>query len=903
MPRGNHNHGGRGGRGGRGSHARGSPYRGPWRGNGRGGRGRGKGGRGGGGGSGGGHMDEFDFPIQQWPADQPPTPGYETPRGRGRARGRGIPNVFTIHLRGSESPRGQGRGRGDIRNASPRGNSRGGGRGAGYLNSKLRVDAPLSKLLFEDRPLLKPIVFVRSVHTATLFQSEDDILQPVSESAADNEESHVPTADQVTRIFSGVPEREALSSSSEDEEALEEIDFKDIGRLQAEVDAAAALVQTGGPSVKAADTTIVEEKFTGFYIDTTPSGPNPHPTDDRIPVGRTTGVLGEQLQDDEEVIVYVAPHPRIKASQPQEVQSQLEVGVVREIPKTSFLTDVGVEFAEGARVFGREESTPETIPSSVLPPPAFESVSFSFDPTPRRQQTRRAFPVGGGPRSLLRRSKKARRKSARHFGSYGAMLSEAHLQQEAREKDPRESEQRRGDSDINWGDSDTDAGVTQDAVDEISSGMGAMDLDGEVSLEAMKSFVTSMGAEGSRHVTMDDIADIARMHAEDVEEEKGINGTDGDSSESEEEDKEVEQVIDEQERALIGDREDDSAEEGSSEEYSDDETTPKTAFKTKLEKIRAQPKGKQKVKPLEESSDEAMSVQMVWDDEDEDMDDDEFFDEIEACSEMLEEHAAILTGRDRRIKKQLFRAISEGLDSMVQPAPRKKDKYIPSELQEQWNKDRAKKAENKRRRAEDRLALAMDPIAVHKGGKKGRKAMLAAAKLDSSEDMPNRITNFVSLEQQIRRFIFDLGGKSTMALPPANKETRKKIHELANAFNLKSESKGKGNNRYTTLIKTTRTGTRINENKIKTILRVYAPSWDTPGREGYSKKGVSLAKHQEGEEVGKMAPKIGETNIGFKMLAAMGWSEGNRIGLSGGLDAPLTAIMKKTKLGLGAALP
>ena len=50
------------------------------------------------------------------------------------------------------------------------------------------------------------------------------------------------------------------------------------------------------------------------------------------------------------------------------------------------------------------------------------------------------------------------------------------------------------------------------------------------------------------------------------------------------------------------------------------------------------------------------------------------------------------------------------------------------------------------------------------------------------------------------------------------------------------------------------------------------------------------------------AAKIGESNVGFKMLAAMGWSDGDRIGLSGGLDAPLTAIMKKTKLGLGATM-
>jgi hypothetical protein len=36
------------------------------------------------------------------------------------------------------------------------------------------------------------------------------------------------------------------------------------------------------------------------------------------------------------------------------------------------------------------------------------------------------------------------------------------------------------------------------------------------------------------------------------------------------------------------------------------------------------------------------------------------------------------------------------------------------------------------------------------------------------------------------------------------------------------------------------------------------------------------------------------------MLAAMGWAEGDRIGSTGGLEAPLTAVIKHTKLGLGA---
>ena len=48
------------------------------------------------------------------------------------------------------------------------------------------------------------------------------------------------------------------------------------------------------------------------------------------------------------------------------------------------------------------------------------------------------------------------------------------------------------------------------------------------------------------------------------------------------------------------------------------------------------------------------------------------------------------------------------------------------------------------------------------------------------------------------------------------------------------------------------------------------------------------------------APKIGQENVGFQMLASMGWAEGDRIGVTGGLEAPIAAIIKNTKLGLGA---
>lgn len=152
------------------------------------------------------------------------------------------------------------------------------------------------------------------------------------------------------------------------------------------------------------------------------------------------------------------------------------------------------------------------------------------------------------------------------------------------------------------------------------------------------------------------------------------------------------------------------------------------------------------------------------------------------------------------------------------------------------------------------MILAADPLAQHKGGKKGRKAMLAAARADGDADLPNRVTDIVSLEQQIRRFLADIGGSNTMALPPANKETRAQVHQLAMAFNLKSQSKGKGNTRYTTLTKTSKSGVGIQEGKIRHILRqATGGAWQGSGGGKGRSKTMSLATHREGEEVGKVS--------------------------------------------------
>jgi len=186
---------------------------------------------------------------------------------------------------------------------------------------------------------------------------------------------------------------------------------------------------------------------------------------------------------------------------------------------------------------------------------------------------------------------------------------------------------------------------------------------------------------------------------------------------------------------------------------------------------------------------------------------------------------------------------------------------------------------------------------VKKGGKKGRKAMRAAARLDPSILIPGRVVDPETLVKQMRRFLANGDGGNTMSLPPMDREDRAKLHELAAAFNLKSKSKGKGSDRYTTLIKTTPSGFNINEKKISQFLH---NNWNNGRFSSGKGKRTAIPRQRDGDEVGKEAPKIGESNIGFRMLASMGWAEGDRIGVSGGLDAPLTAVIKNTKLGLGA---
>ncbi|KAJ7175952.1 hypothetical protein C8R46DRAFT_990159 [Mycena filopes] len=857
----NDNRGGRGARGG----PRGQPSRGRSRGR---GRGRGRGGP---------SYDlstDADFVIQMYPDYSTNRGGYASPGARGR--GIGSPS------RGYEAPRARGgRGRGNF--DYPQDNNRGRGRG-GRGGPKLRPDAPLSNLLYAERPLLRPIKFVRSVHHATLFQEEEEILQPGAEDVGEEEQSHVPTADRVARVFSGgnVPR---LQAENEGEESLEEIDFEDLGKLREEVDAAASVV-----TVKPLAVEVVEEKFMGFFIDKRPvtaDSPMPEaPREDEDFAVDVVSAAEETSNEDDEVIVYVAPHPRLRAS-PSPSPSPI---IAPSLSNTSILTGTSI--------------VPTPPSASTLPEPDFASVSFTQASPKKPRRQRPVFTVHGHAKAQTRARALTRRVERRAtsqstFGAFGAQVAEARL----RGSDPRRDEQRRGDSDVDWGDSEDEEKNGEREED------GGMDVDVDLDAAAMARFARGMAADGGQFVTMDDIHDEQRMREEDAEIEDQ-----GTSSEDDSDDPEADAIVDAEEELLIAepadlrsDDEDSDDEEDSDEE--DNGQSPKTGFQARLERLRKAAR--------ERGQDDSLDF-MEEDDSEDDYDeflqrtwaqrDDDFASEIQA---ILDENGDILSAGSRQGRKKLLKAVANGEITDFEgysPAKRGKNKRndLPVELQAVWDADRQKKAENKRLRALARAEAAADPLSYKPGGKKGRKAMLAAARLDPTITvLPNRVIDMATLVQQIRRFIAELGGPSTMSLPPTDKETRKNIHEMAIAFNLKSQSKGKGESRYTTLTKTTRSGFGVNEAKVAKIARRGANGRGGAGFVRYESgdkgkaRAAPMPRHKDGDEVGKAAPKIGQSNIGFKMLASMGWNEGDRIG-TGGLHVPLTAVIKNTKLGLGA---
>jgi len=102
-----------------------------------------------------------------------------------------------------------------------------------------------------------------------------------------------------------------------------------------------------------------------------------------------------------------------------------------------------------------------------------------------------------------------------------------------------------------------------------------------------------------------------------------------------------------------------------------------------------------------------------------------------------------------------------------------------------------------------------------------------------------------------------------------------------------------------------------NNHKIQKYLSITS-TWSSGGSKSYSYEysktstakrggaGGNVSRNHEGAVVGDGADKISSDNVGHKMLALMGWREGDQIGKTGGIHEPLKAIVKTSKAGLGS---
>ncbi|KAF9231838.1 hypothetical protein BU15DRAFT_67991 [Melanogaster broomeanus] len=855
-----------------------------------------------------------------------------------------------VRLRGNRSRTGTGRrGEGDPFNTPRRPHVGLGAQKKPGLAMIADADSPLSNMLDSERPFLKPIKFVRSTFTPFLFQRSEELPQPLSEEVGPDGRACCSGVNGIQRFFPADSEPEDEASNQ-----LQEIDFADPGRIRAEIDAVAAVNKHGDPR------TLWKRSIVQTWLWFAPpinAGDHKHLLENTPSRRRSLMTPSRSLLTGE-----------VRATVPQEPTEALDQsanGTFAQVPDV-----LVVEEESPPSSCGSVDASVATPSASVMPaapqipaevslpkPPAADSCPpdaaltdnspqlFVIDTERTRPFTKRlasdvilvdrsgggempgeeeelivyVVPIRGRAVHHLFQRSRASNSPLRYYLRERPPLSPwARLREEdQRERwHPKWETRRRGDSEVDRGTDGegTRRGDGDEAVDEVSSGLGGMDLDPDVELcmDAMKGFLTSMGVEGSRFVTMDDIEDEARMRREDEEDQGGPTGSSVSEprDEDEDEDKEEHEENEEEEafnieELLIAESE---QEVNHMVDDNDNDNTPTTAkerllgssFQARLRKIRARGWGKLS-KVARQTSDADHSDHPP---------DDGFAPRKGGAEAQLDNTATSSLDKTESNGNSSSATCTKTRTSMTSMSP-----WTPNQSlypQKKASRPKAKPGTlstnyklngnaTEPRKLNTNANAGVDPFSNHKGGKKAHKAMLAASKLNP-EDLfsmvPNAIVDMASLEAQIRRFVDDIGGKSSMALPAMDKASRKKAHELAAAFGLSSQSKGNGVRRYTTLMKTG----IVKEGKVKAILKRFGNTFDRAydRKNGGDSRG-RLPRHREGDEVGKEAPKIGQSNIGFRMLASM-CSEGDRIGgnASVGIEAPVTAIIKNSKLGLGA---
>ncbi|KXG49422.1 Single-stranded nucleic acid binding R3H [Penicillium griseofulvum] len=254
-----------------------------------------------------------------------------------------------------------------------------------------------------------------------------------------------------------------------------------------------------------------------------------------------------------------------------------------------------------------------------------------------------------------------------------------------------------------------------------------------------------------------------------------------------------------------------------------------------------------------------------------------------------------------------LRKKSKGKKSV--PDPVLSDSEFEIELQEAWQNDRTKK----RLRKMEREELRAQGLLGRKAGNPDLKVKYP--KEMNMEEFMTELRSFLMSAKN--RFVIylliliDTANSCSLSLPPMTKQRRKLIHELANALNLKSQSRGHGLSRFPVLNKTTRTP-RYTSKTISNVDELLSgrkfnrrlfKSWGTEVQKfSQPRRGKSgAASYMDGDVVGASAPEIGAENRGRAMLEKMGWSTGTALGAADnkGILQPVAQVVKNSRAGLG----
>ncbi|KAI8985036.1 hypothetical protein BDB01DRAFT_896608 [Pilobolus umbonatus] len=177
-------------------------------------------------------------------------------------------------------------------------------------------------------------------------------------------------------------------------------------------------------------------------------------------------------------------------------------------------------------------------------------------------------------------------------------------------------------------------------------------------------------------------------------------------------------------------------------------------------------------------------------------------------------------------------------------------------------------------------------------------------------------SQLLKVDERIRDFIQDRSITS-LQFAPMPTTFRRHVHTLVRVYQLKSSSSGSGNSRCITITKTAKSHIPRDRTNIDTFISNMQENMDRQNKKSTaqytkaqtygSKTGNSKSKKEKstgpvpGTVVGAEASPIGEGNVGHRMLALMGWKEGQSLGTAnGGIIAPIEAVIRKKNLGLGS---